>query len=154
MVYFPSTKQPCQPQSETLLVLISEKQSLQSLWNHQVGHSTVVPYLSWSWWAILSLSSFSSLRAVAMYIASLSCVPKKFDMPLISLGLGGGLLLLSMLQYHHLHQCHHCPSPVASHKTIFCNWHLSTFKLLVGVSSKTGWSYYNKCVIFFSLLSQ
>lgn len=78
-VIFPSAKQSCQPQSAIRLVLISEKQSLQSLWNHQVGHSTTVAYLPWSWWAILSLRGFSVLEAVAIYSASLS---KRFDMPL------------------------------------------------------------------------
>lgn len=64
MVIFPSTKQSCQPQSEIHFVLISEKQSPHLLWNHQVSHSTAVPYLPWSWWAILSLRGFSLLKAV------------------------------------------------------------------------------------------
>lgn len=82
MAVLPPTKQSCQPQSEIVLVLISEKQSLQSLWNHQVGHSAAVSYLPWYWWAILALRGFSLLKAVTIYSVSLSWVPKRFDMPL------------------------------------------------------------------------
>lgn len=82
MAVLPPIKQSCQLQSEIVLVLISEKQSLQSLWNHQVGHSAAVSYLPWYWWAILALRGFSLLKAVTIYSVSLSWVPKRFDMPL------------------------------------------------------------------------
>lgn len=81
LAVLPPTEQSCQPQSEIVLVLISEKQSLQSLWNHQVGHSAAVSYLPWYWWAILALRGFSLLKAVTIYSVSLSWVPKRFDMP-------------------------------------------------------------------------
>lgn len=75
-VIFPFTKQLCHPQSEIQLVVISERQSLQSLWNHKVSHSTAALYLSWSWWAALSLRGFSVLKAGTTYSASPTWVPR------------------------------------------------------------------------------
>lgn len=153
---FPFTKQLCHPQSEIQLVVISERQSLQSLWNHKVSRGTAALYLSRSWWAALSLRGFSVLKTGTTYSASPTWVPRDLTCHLQDFfGGGKGVCFLYLLS--------RSGGTVLTSVPIvpLLRNHTKQYGVIDAFrphprrwqEQKTGWSHYNKCPTHFAFIT-